>query len=139
MSSSTESDTVVHGDDFVAVAEDAQLDHFKQVLEKSGRSSTGKVLWEADPKLTEKLTDMLNLRERERFFAARTSGKMTVTLIVSLSTTPMPSLSRPSRHCLQPVRPCCGPRLVLPSSTGDRQSSLDPAHRACGHCPRVSL
>ena len=28
-------DTVVHGDDFVAVAEDGQLDHFEQVLENS--------------------------------------------------------------------------------------------------------
>ena len=28
-------DTVVHGDDFVAVAEDGQLDHFEQFLEKS--------------------------------------------------------------------------------------------------------
>ena len=78
--------TVVHGDDFVAVAEDGQLDHFEQVLENSmeikrvgrigpGRSSTGKVLkrvvhwsgdgftWEEDPKLTEKLLNVLNLRE----------------------------------------------------------------------------
>ena len=48
-------DTVVHGDDFVAVAEDEQLDHFEQVLENSmeiqrvgsigpSGSSTGKVL-----------------------------------------------------------------------------------------------
>ena len=66
-------DTVVHGDDFVAVAEDGQLDHFEQFLEKSmeikrverigpGRSNTGKVLkrvvhwrgdgftWETGPK-----------------------------------------------------------------------------------------
>ena len=28
-------DTVVHGDDFVAVASDWQLDHFEQVLENS--------------------------------------------------------------------------------------------------------
>ena len=28
-------DTVVHGDDFVAVAEDGQLGHFEQVLENS--------------------------------------------------------------------------------------------------------
>ena len=79
-------DTVVHGDDFVAVAEDGQLDHFEQVPENSmeikrvgrtgpGRSGTGKVLkhvvnwsgvgftWEADPKLTEKLLNMQNLRE----------------------------------------------------------------------------
>ena len=28
-------DTVVHGDDFVAVAEDGQLDHFEQVLVNS--------------------------------------------------------------------------------------------------------
>ena len=28
-------DPVVHGDDFVAVAEDGQLDHFEQVLENS--------------------------------------------------------------------------------------------------------
>ena len=45
----------VHGDDFVAVVEDGQLDHFEQVLESSmeiervgrigpGRKSTGKVL-----------------------------------------------------------------------------------------------
>ena len=73
-------DTVVHGDDFVAVAEDGQLDHFEQVLETKpvgrigpGRSSTGKVLkrvvhlsgdgftWEADPRLMEKLINMLNL------------------------------------------------------------------------------
>ena len=77
-------DTVVHGDDFVAVAEDGQLDHFEQVLENSmeikrvrrigpRRSSTGKVLkrvvhwsgdgftWEADPRLIEKLVNMLNL------------------------------------------------------------------------------
>ena len=77
-------DTVVHGDDFVAVAEDGQLDHFEQVLENSmeikrggrigrGRSSTGKVLkrvvhwsgdgsaWKADPRLIEKLIIMLNL------------------------------------------------------------------------------
>ena len=76
-------DTVVHGDDFVAVAEDGQLDHFEQVLENAmeikragrivlGRSSTCRVLkrvvsWtddgftrEADPKLTEKLINMLN-------------------------------------------------------------------------------
>ena len=48
-------DTVVHGDDFVAVAEDGQLDHLEQVLENPmeikrvgrighGRSGTGKVL-----------------------------------------------------------------------------------------------
>ena len=48
-------DTLVHGDDFVAVAEDEQLDHLELVLENSmeikrvgrigpGRSSTGKVL-----------------------------------------------------------------------------------------------
>ena len=78
-------DTVVHGDDFVAVAEDGQLDHFEQVLDNSmeikqvgrigpGPSSTGRVLkrvvnwcgdgftWEADPKLTETLLNMLNLR-----------------------------------------------------------------------------
>ena len=77
-------DTVVHGDDFVAVAEDDQLDHFERVLENSmeikrvgrigpGRSSAGKVLkrvvsWtgggftcEADPKLSEKLLKMPNL------------------------------------------------------------------------------
>ena len=77
-------DTVVHGDDFLAVAENGQLDHLEQVLEISlaikrigrigpGRSSTGKVLqrvvnwsgdgfgWEADPRLTEKLINMLNL------------------------------------------------------------------------------
>ena len=77
-------DTVVHGDDFVAVAEDEQLDNFERVLENSteikrvgrigpGRSSTGKVLkrvvsWtgdgftsEADPKLSEKLLTLLNL------------------------------------------------------------------------------
>ena len=77
-------DTVVHGDDFVAVAEDGQLDHFEQVVENSmetkrvwrvgpGRSSTEKVLkrvvhwsgdgfiWEADPRLIEKLINMLNL------------------------------------------------------------------------------
>ena len=77
-------DTVVHGDDFVAVAEHGQLDHFEQVLENSmeikrvgrtgpGRSSTGKVFkrvahwsgdgftWEADPRLMEKLLGMLNL------------------------------------------------------------------------------
>ena len=76
-------DTVVHGDEFLAVAEGGQLDHLEQVLENSmgikrvgriepGRSSTGKVLkrvvnwsgdgfnWVADPKLTEKL---LNLRD----------------------------------------------------------------------------
>ena len=74
----------MHRDDFVAVAEDGQLDHFEQVLENSmkikrvgrigpGRSSTGKVpkrivhwsrdgfTWEADPRLTEKLISMLNL------------------------------------------------------------------------------
>ena len=73
----------MHGDDFVAVAKDGQLDHFEQVLENSMeikrvgrmgqvRSSTGKVLkravhwsdgfsWEADPRLMEKLTNMLNL------------------------------------------------------------------------------
>ena len=83
-----DNDTVVHGDDFVAVAEDGQLDHFEQVLENvkaikrvgrigPGRSSTGRVLkrivnwsgdgftWEADPKLTEKRINMLNLSEGE--------------------------------------------------------------------------
>ena len=78
--------TLMHGDDFIAVAEDGQLDHFEQVLENAreikrvgrigpGRSSTGRVLklvvcWtgdgftcEADPKLTEKLINMLNLSE----------------------------------------------------------------------------
>ena len=68
-----EIDTVVHGDDFVAVAEDGQLDHFEQVLENSMEikrvvlkrvvnwSGDG-LTWEADPKLTEKLLNMLNLR-----------------------------------------------------------------------------
>ena len=69
-------DTVVHRDDFVAVAENGQLDHFEQVLENSmeikrvgrigqGRSCKGEVLkrlvhwsgdgftWEADPRLIE--------------------------------------------------------------------------------------
>ena len=72
---------------FVAVAEDEQLDHFEQVLENSkkikrvgrigARSLKHPVLkrvvnWsvdgftvEADPKLTEKLLNMLNLRERK--------------------------------------------------------------------------
>ena len=77
-------DTVVHGDDFVAVAEDEHLDYFERVLENSmeikrvgrtgpGRSSAGKVLkrvvswtgdgftWEADPKLLEKLLTLLNM------------------------------------------------------------------------------
>ena len=68
----------MHGDDVVAVAEDGQLNYFEQVLENSmeikrvgrigpGPSSTGKVLkrvvhwsgdgfiWEADPRLIEKL------------------------------------------------------------------------------------
>ena len=79
-------DTVVHGDDFVAVAEDGQLDHFEQVLENSmeirGVGRIGprslkhrksaqacrqlewrRFAWEADPKLTEKLINMLNLKE----------------------------------------------------------------------------
>ena len=79
-------DTVVHGDDFVAVAEDEQLDFFERVLENSmeikrvgrigpGRSSTGKVLkrvvswtgdgftWEADPRLLGKLLKLLNLTD----------------------------------------------------------------------------
>ena len=79
-------DTVVHGDDFVAVAEDDQLDFFERVLENSmeikrvgrigpGRSSAGKVLkrvvswtgdgftWEADPRLSRKLLKLLNLTE----------------------------------------------------------------------------
>ena len=74
----------MHEDDFVAAAEDGQLDHLEQVFENSmeikrvgrigpGRSSTGKVLkrvvhwsgegftWEADPRLIEKLINMLNL------------------------------------------------------------------------------
>ena len=74
----------MHGDDFVAVSEDGQSDHFEQVLENAmeikrpgrigpGRSSAGKVLkrvvnwngdgftWEAIPRLTEKLINMLNL------------------------------------------------------------------------------
>ena len=77
-------DTVVHGDDFVAVVEDGQLDHFEQLLENSmeikrvvrigpSRSSTGSVpkrvvhwsddgfTYEADPRLIEKLINMLNL------------------------------------------------------------------------------
>ena len=77
-------DTVVHGDHFVAVAGDEQLDHFERVLENSmeikrvgrigpGRSGTGRVLkrvvswtgdgftWEVDPKLLEKLLRLLNL------------------------------------------------------------------------------
>ena len=48
-------DTVVYGDDFVAVAGDGQLDHFEQILENSieikrvgrigpGRSCSGRVL-----------------------------------------------------------------------------------------------
>ena len=79
-------DSVVHGDDFVAVAEDDQLDFFERVLENSmeikrvgrigpGRSSAGKVLkrvvswtgdgftWEADPRLSGKLLKLLNLSE----------------------------------------------------------------------------
>ena len=82
-------DTVVHGDDFVAVAEDDQLDFFGRVLENSmeikrvgrigpGRSSAGKVLkrvvswtgdgftWEADPRLSGKLLKLLNLTEGKR-------------------------------------------------------------------------
>ena len=79
-------DTVVHGDDFVAVAEDDHLNFLERVLENSmeikrvgrigpGRSSTGKVLkrvvswtgdgftWEADPRLSGKLLKLLNLTE----------------------------------------------------------------------------
>ena len=74
----------MHGDDFVAVAEDDHLNFLERVLENSmeikrvgrigpGRSSTGKVLkrvvswtgdgfiWEADPKLSGKLLKLLNL------------------------------------------------------------------------------
>ena len=73
-------DTVVHGDDLIAVAEDGQLDHFEHSMEIKrvgrigpGRPSTGKVLksvvhwsgdgftWEADTRLMEKLINMLNL------------------------------------------------------------------------------
>ena len=79
-------DTVVHGDDFVAVAEDDHLNFLERVLENSmeikrvgrigpGRSITGKVLkrvvswtgdgftWEADPRLLGKLLKLLNLTE----------------------------------------------------------------------------
>ena len=79
-------DTVVHGDDFVAVAEDDQLNYLERVLENSmeikrvgrigpGRSSAGKVLkrvvsWtddgftrEADPRLWRRLLKLLNLSE----------------------------------------------------------------------------
>ena len=79
-------DTVVHGDDFVAVAEDDHLNFLERVLENSmeikrvgrigpGRSSAGKVLkrvvswtgdgftWEADPRLLGKLLKLLNLTE----------------------------------------------------------------------------
>ena len=46
-------DTVVHGDDFVAVAEDGQLDHLKQVLEngdQASREGGDGFTWEADPR-----------------------------------------------------------------------------------------
>ena len=79
-------DTVVHGDDFIAVAEDDQLNFLERVLENlmeikrvgrigPGRSSAGKVLkrvvswtgdgfiWEADPRLVGKLLKLLNLTE----------------------------------------------------------------------------
>ena len=79
-----DTDTVVHGDDFVAVAEDDHLNFLERVLENSmdikrvgrigsGRSSAGKVLkrvvswtgdgftWEADPRLLGKLLKLLNL------------------------------------------------------------------------------
>ena len=83
-------DTVVHGDDFVNVAEDGQSDHFEQLensmeIKRVGRigpdrSGTGRVLkcvvnwngdgftWEADPKLTEKLLNMLNFGEGKGAF-----------------------------------------------------------------------
>ena len=76
----------MHGDDFVAVAEDDHLNFLERVLENSmeikrvgrigpGRSSAGKVLkrvvswtgdgftWEADPRLLGKLLKLLNLTE----------------------------------------------------------------------------
>ena len=79
-------DTVVHGDDFAAVAEDDQLNFLERELENSmeikrvgrigpGRSSDGKVLkrvvswtddgftWEADPRLLGKLLKLLNQTE----------------------------------------------------------------------------
>ena len=40
---------------------------------------------------------------------------------------------------LFPERLRSGPRLEFRIITGDCQSSLDPARRACEHCPRVSL
>ena len=104
-------DTVVHREDFVAVSEDGQSDHFEQFLENSmeikrvrigpGRSSIGKGLmrvvhwsgvgftWEADPKLTENWLNMLNLREG--MGALTPGGKDIGKDSVSLSTL-MPSL-----------------------------------------------
>ena len=78
--------TLVHGDVFVAVAEDDHVNFLERVLENSieikrvgrigpGRSSAGKVLkrvvswtgdgftWEADPRLLGKLMKVLNRRE----------------------------------------------------------------------------
>ena len=38
-------DTVVHGDDFVAVAEDDQLDHFERFLENSNGNQASREDW----------------------------------------------------------------------------------------------
>ena len=89
--------TVVHGDDFVAVTEDDQLNFLERVLENSmeikrvgrigpGRSSAGKVLkrvvswtgdgftWEADPRPLGNLLKLLNLIVRERSGSFRREG-----------------------------------------------------------------
>ena len=206
-------DPVVHGDDFVAVAEDGQLDHFEQVLENSVgikrvgrigpcRSSTGSVLkrvvnwngdgftWEADPQLTETLLNMLNLsggkgaltpggrdiRKDDRDIDCELSSRCQVR--AGRCGTRAVNRSRPSRLCLQrqdsvtadveayaahAASRCSswalpeeqsevGVEVPVSTETEEHrrvcgcgfcsqrdQSSLDPARRACGHCPRVSL
>ena len=85
-------DTVVHGDDFVAVAEDDHLNFLERVLENSmeikrvgrigpGRSSwTGDgFTWEADPRTVGKVAETTELDRRKgsnSFQAQRTLGKM---------------------------------------------------------------
>ena len=143
-------DTVVHGDDFVAVAEDGQLDHCEQVLENSvkikrvgriglGRSSTGTVLkrvvnwsgdgftWEADPRLIEKLINMLNLSggKGALTLAAKTSGDVRDSVKTALQ-----QMSKPTKLMqLSVVRvgryPKNKPRLVWKFPYQKQPKSID--------------
>ena len=110
----------MHGDDFVAVAEDGQLDHFAGKSSESGGSgpvvpapaecSSVSSAGKADPILTEKLLNMLNLGggKGALTLGGKDIGKDDRDVDCELEYSGVKLVqaaavhrSRPSRHCLQ--------------------------------------